>query len=86
MSHEAYIIIQQTRQSKYSATSAPWKHGSTNVLSQERFVSKDCFPATEGKNQSGYQLWITPFAVSALNVIDNRQIKFEIERKVASLS
>lgn len=70
----------------FSALRAQRANMDPRLQHRERFISKEHFPATEGKNETGYQLWITPFALDALQSIPGAQVKVEIKRTIVSLS
>lgn len=72
--------------SNYSDIRAQRKSMDPRLQNRHRFVSKEHFPDSNGINQAGYQLWITPFAMDALKYVQIEQVKVDIKRKIVSLA
>ena len=66
--------------SHYPEIRAQRKNMDPRLQHRERFVSIAHFPNNNGVNQRGYQLWITPYALDAIQFLPSQQARFDILR------
>ena len=71
--------------SHYPEIRAQRKNMDPRLQHRERFVSIEHFPNSNGINQRGYQLWITPYALDAIQFIP-ADVRLEILHGIAGLS
>lgn len=71
--------------SHYPDIRAQRKNMDPRLQNRERFVSKEHFPDSNGINQTGYQLWITPYAQDAIQFIP-ANVRWEVINGIARLS
>ena len=72
--------------SHYPEIRAQRKNMDPRLQNRQRFESKEHFPDSNGINQAGYQLWITPYALDAIQFLPSKQNRDEVKRKISELS